>query len=122
MGNLLHQERLQGVNSTLQTIVKDAVKNLTFDVSVSEGLRTVEKQREYVNAGKSKTMNSKHITGEAVDLYPIAGGSIDNTKFAALAAEIKRVALQHFAIIEWGGDWKTFVDKPHFQINAVKKN
>ena len=122
MGNLLHSERLNGVNDTLVTIVKKAVESLPFDVTVAEGLRTKETQAQYVAQGKSQTMNSKHLTGEAVDLYPIVGGAIDNSKFTDLAAAIKKQAAAQFTAIEWGGDWKTFIDKPHFQINGSKKN
>ncbi|MDR1552565.1 MAG: M15 family metallopeptidase [Prevotellaceae bacterium] len=120
MGNLLHKERLEGVNESLVDITEKAVEQLNFDVTVSEGLRTIETQQKYVAEGKSKTMYSKHITGYAVDLYPIVNGSIDNTKFEQLAAEMKKQAALQCAIIEWGGDWKTFIDKPHFQLNQKK--
>jgi peptidoglycan L-alanyl-D-glutamate endopeptidase CwlK len=120
MGNLLHGDRLKGVDSTLVTIITKSAENLPFDVTVSEGLRSIETQKKYVAEGKSKTMNSKHLTGEAADLYPIVGGAIDNSKFKELADEIKKQASTQFAIVEWGGDWKTFIDKPHFQINQKK--
>ena len=116
MGNLLHAERFAGVNSTLATITKEAVKNLPFDVTVSEGLRTKETQAQYVAQGKSQTMNSKHLTGQAVDLYPIVGGAIDNSKFGELSVAMKKQASAQSISIKWGGDWKTFIDKPHFEV------
>jgi uncharacterized protein YcbK (DUF882 family) len=116
MGNLLHSERLTGVKDTLVKITKKAVESLPFDVTVSEGMRTKETQAQYVAQGKSQTMNSKHLIGEAVDLYPIVGGAIDNSKFTDLAAEMKKQAAIQSITITWGGDWKNFVDKPHFEL------
>ena len=67
----LSMERLEGVDERLKAIVIECAARCPYPFNVSEGLRTKEQQREYVRQGKSRTMNSKHLTGRAVDLYPL---------------------------------------------------
>lgn len=114
-------DRLNGVNPNLVKVVKRAIQISQYDFMVVEGLRTKETQAEYVKKGVSKTMNSYHLTGHAVDLAPIENGVIDwNNKkgqFDAVAKAMKQAAKELGVTIEWGGQWKNFVDKPHFQIN-----
>ena len=52
----LSMERLEGVDESLKAIVIECAARCWFPFNVSEGLRTVEKQREYVRQGKSRTM------------------------------------------------------------------
>lgn len=113
-------DRLVGVKEDLVKVVKRAIEISEYDFMVVEGLRTIETQKKYVAQGKSKTMNSYHLTGHAVDLAPIENGSIDwNNKkgqFDAVARAMKKAASELGVKITWGGDWQSFVDKPHFQI------
>lgn len=113
-------DRLNGVDANLVKVVKRAIQISQYDFMVVEGLRTIETQKQYVAQGKSKTMNSYHLTGHAVDLAPLENGAIDwNNKkgqFDAVAKAMKQAAKELNVSIEWGGDWKTFVDKPHFQV------
>lgn len=113
-------DRLKGVDANLVKVVKRAIQISQYDFMVVEGLRTIETQKQYVAQGKSKTMNSYHLTGHAVDLAPLENGAIDwNNKkgqFDAVAKAMKQAAKELNVSIEWGGDWKTFVDKPHFQV------
>lgn len=113
-------DRLKGVDSNLVKVVKRAIEVSEYDFMVVEGLRTIETQREYVKKGVSKTMNSFHLTGHAVDLAPLENGAIDwgNSKgqFDSVAKAMKQAAKELGVKIEWGGDWKSFVDKPHFQV------
>jgi peptidoglycan L-alanyl-D-glutamate endopeptidase CwlK len=112
-------DRLQGVHPDLVRVVKRAIKITPVDFSVVEGVRTLAKQREYFLKGKSKTMNSRHLTGHAVDLAPWVNGTIDWTDGAhwdALSRAVKEAALAENVPVEWGGGWATFVDKPHWQL------
>lgn len=113
------RERLQGVHPDLVRVVERAIQISPVDFTVIEGLRTVEKQREYVRAGASKTMNSRHITGHAVDLAPWVGGTVrwDWPLFYKLAPAMKRAAQELGVAIVWGGDWRTFKDGPHFELD-----
>ena len=63
-------------------------------------------------------MNSKHIVGKAVDLAALVGGSVrwDWPLYEKLATAMKRAAEITNTPIEWGGDWITFKDGPHFQL------
>lgn len=113
-------KRLDGVNPKLVSVVKKAIQISDYDFIVVEGLRSIETQRKYVSEGKSKTMKSYHLTGDAVDLAPIENGKIDWTnskgQFDSVAESMKQAAKEFGVKITWGGDWKSFVDKPHFQI------
>ena len=114
----LSKKRLEGVNERLTAIVLECAKRCPFPFNVSEGLRTVEKQREYVRQGKSRTMNSKHLTGKAVDLYPLSMDrkQVDWSRFEELADLMFQVARDQDTEIVWGGHWKTLVDKCHFEL------
>jgi peptidoglycan L-alanyl-D-glutamate endopeptidase CwlK len=109
-------KKLQGVNSKLVAIVELASKSSPF--VVVEGIRTVERQKELVAKGASKTMNSKHLVGRAVDLAPTIGGQIrwDWPLFYPMAEAVKDAAKELGITIVWGGDWKTFKDGPHFEL------
>ena len=113
-------DRLKGVHPDLVKVVKRAIQISQYDFIVVEGLRSKETQTEYVKKGVSKTMNSYHLTGHAVDLAPLENGAIDwNNKkgqFDAVAKAMKQAAKELNVQIEWGGDWVRFVDKPHFQV------
>ena len=111
-------ERLEGVDERLKAIVIECAVRCKFPFNVSEGLRTVEKQREYVGQGKSRTMKSKHLIGKAVDLYPLTMNrkQVDWSRFDDLAELMFQVASEQGVAIVWGGNWKSFVDKSHFEM------
>ena len=109
-------ERLVGVHPDLVRVVKRAIELTEHDFSVIEGLRTVETQRAYVAKGASKTMNSRHITGHAVDLYPV-GRPTPWDKCPVVAAAVQAAADELGVAIVWGGSWKSFVDQPHFELD-----
>ena len=114
----LSLERLEGVDECLKAVVIECAARCSFPFNVSEGVRTIEKQREYYHQGKSKTMNSKHLTGKAVDLYPLTMNrkQVDWSRFEDLADLMFQVAKDQDTEIVWGGHWKTFVDKCHFEL------
>ncbi|MNW36999.1 Peptidoglycan L-alanyl-D-glutamate endopeptidase CwlK precursor [compost metagenome] len=87
------------------------------DILIYETIRTIETQKKYLADGKSKTLKSYHLVGQALDFVPVnASGAMDYNGYGS--ALIKRAITEAKRLgFEWGGDWKTFVDKPHLQFN-----
>lgn len=118
------ERNLQGVHPDLVAIVRRAFGLLAersdgLGAIVTEGRRTTMRQAELVKAGASKTMNSRHITGHAVDLAATVGGEVrwDWPLYAKLAA-VMRESAQGVPIV-WGGSWKSFPDGPHFELDRL---
>ena len=114
----LSLSRLEGVHPDLVKVVKRAIEITEVDFRVSEGLRTKARQAELVKSGASQTQNSRHLTGHAVDLVAMIGLDIrwDWPLYYKIADAVKQAAKELNVHIEWGGDWKTFKDGPHFQL------
>ena len=112
------KERLKGVHPDLVRVVERAIQLTEVDFSVSEGLRTAARQQQLVKSGASKTMRSRHLTGHAVDLAAVIDGEIrwDWPLYAKIAKAVKQAAAEVKVPIEWGGDWRTFKDGPHWQL------
>lgn len=112
------EKLLVGVHPDLVRVVRRAAEITTIDFVVTEGLRTLARQKQLVAAGASKTMKSRHLTGHAVDLAAVVGGKVrwDWPLYANLADAMKRAAIELGVPLEWGGDWKSFKDGPHFQL------
>lgn len=115
-------KRLEGVHEDLVKIVKLAIDYSPNTFIVTEGLRTLERQKQLVAAGASQTLRSRHLTGHAVDLAVKIGGEVrwDWPLYNGIAVIMKDCANQLDLSIEWGGDWKTFKDGPHFQLPWAK--
>ena len=113
------EANLIGVHPDLVRVVRRALELTEYDFGVIEGVRTREKQAEYVLSGASQTMDSRHITGHAVDLYP-SGKPTPWHNCKAVADAMYRAAKELDVSIVWGGSWKTFVDQPHFELNRSK--
>ena len=113
------KHRLKGVHPDLVAVVKRAIEISSVDFTVLEGMRTVSRQRELVAKGASTTMNSRHLTGHAVDLGAWVDGTVrwDWPLYHKIAAAMKQAAKEEGVIMEWGGDWASFPDGPHFQLN-----
>lgn len=111
-------KNLQGVHYDLARVVRRAATLTDLDFVVTEGLRSVDRQRELVARGASRTLRSRHLDGHAVDLAAVIGGEVrwDWPLYPKLAAVMKRAAAELEVPIEWGGDWKKFRDGPHFQL------
>ncbi|WP_223621168.1 M15 family metallopeptidase [Lysobacter sp. ESA13C] len=112
------KDNLQGVHPDLVRVVERAIQLTKVDFVVTEGLRSLARQRQLKDAGASKTLRSRHITGHAVDLAAIVGKDIrwDWPLYPQLAAAMKQAARELGVPLEWGGDWKSFKDGPHFQL------
>lgn len=140
-------DNLNGVDIRLVEVVNIAIKVTGVDFAVTEGLRTLQRQQELVAAGASQTMNSKHITGQAVDLVAFIGDRIswELNLYDDIADAMKIGANQVGVPIRWGAAWqisdigswdstmqdamdayidlrrnqgrRPFIDSPHFEIS-----
>jgi peptidoglycan L-alanyl-D-glutamate endopeptidase CwlK len=102
--------RLAGVHPDLVRVVRRAAEGGAL-FRVVEGMRTVERQRDLVAAGASQTMNSRHLTGHAVDLAPLVDGAVswDWKHFYPLADAVAHAARAEGVPIIWGGAWGRLV-------------
>jgi peptidoglycan LD-endopeptidase CwlK len=66
--------KLQGVDEQLVATVKLAITVTKVDFGVVCGIRTYKEQEALVAKGASKTMRSKHLDGDAVDLMAYMDG------------------------------------------------
>lgn len=114
---------LEGVHPDLRRVVLRCAANSKMDFVVTEGKRTLARQRELVAKGASKTMKSRHLPSadglsRAVDLAVLVGGKVrwDWPLYHKLAVDMKAAAAAVGVSIEWGGDWKSFKDGPHYQL------
>ena len=114
--------RLEGVHPDLVRVVKRAAATSSLDFTVLEGLRTLERQKLLFAQRATKTMNSRHLTGHAVDLAPMISGQVswDWPLYHQLSAVVKAAALFEEVPITWGGDWRTFKDGPHWELPWAK--
>lgn len=120
--------KLETVRLPLQKLIKRASVLSQAPFTVIEGIRSVSRQKELVARGASKTMNSFHLTGDAVDLWPLgedgktlSSGSPEKEailwrQLRLIAGAVKDAARELNIPVTWGGDWKSFPDAPHFQI------
>ncbi len=142
------RERLKGVHPDLIRVVERAVRVTPVDFTVLEGVRSVARQRELVKKGASKTMDSRHITGHAVDLGAWIGGQVrfDWPLYYRIASAMQRAARELNIPIVWGGVWdrrlndlpddmdaavaayvrrrkdagrSAFIDGPHFELQKA---
>lgn len=107
-------KNLDGVHEDLARVVMKAAEKCDF--LVTEGLRSKERQAQLVKAGKSQTQNSRHLYGLAVDLCD-CDGCYDVPDMIAISRAMKSAAAELGVAIQWGGDWKTFKDTPHFELD-----
>ena len=134
-------DNLKGVHPDLVRVVHRAIELTEVDFSVIEGVRTQARQRQLLKQGATKTMNSRHLTGHAVDIAPIVDGKIswDFNYYYPLAKAMAQAATELGVPIRWGGAWThisgksgtpqewvkayrarggKFPDGPHFEIPA----
>ncbi|CNI62800.1 M15 family metallopeptidase [Yersinia pekkanenii] len=118
---------LVNVHPALVRVARRAIQLTSVDFTVIEGLRSVIRQRELVSQGSSQTLNSRHLTGHAIDCVPIINGVIpwnDKSTFKAVSDAMFQAAKELGVKIRWGGDWnengrsddERFYDGPHFEL------
>ena len=108
------KERLEGVHPDLVAVVEGAITISNVDFTVLEGLRSKERQKELFAKGASKTMNSRHITGHAVDLapWPI---SWEKEEFIPIVKAMRQAAEELGIDVVHGHDWGW--DSPHHELS-----
>ena len=115
------ESKLLGVHPDLVAVVRRAADSPILFI-VTCGARTKAEQAVLVAAGKSRTMNSRHLTGHAVDLAALLeDGTItwERDAYKFLAMTMKAAAVELGVPIEWGGEaFGSFYDGPHFQLSA----
>ena len=121
MGYKLGQKslsNLKDVHPDLVKVVKRAIELTECDFTVTEGLRTKERQAQLLKEKKTTTMNSRHLTGHAVDLAAWVDGTVSWNwdHYYKIAEAVKQAAKELNISIEWGGEWKSFPDAPHWQL------
>ena len=123
------EKRLQQIHPALASAVRAMIADLSargLVVEVVQGMRTFAEQDELYAKGRTKPGEivtqarggeSNHNYGLAVDLCPFTHDKPDwNAPMSAWAA-IGAAAEKHG--LEWGGQWKKFIDKPHVQMPAM---
>lgn len=138
-------KELQGVHADLVAVVKRAIQLTVQDFGVHDGIRTLDQQKELVKSGASQTLESRHITGHAVDLVPFINGKLrwEWGPIFRIADAVRQAAKELGTPIRWGGAWdidfteshdlpedlvedyatkrrkagkKAFLDGPHFEL------
>lgn len=114
-------KNLEGVHPKLVEVVKKAIEITHIDFGITEGVRSIEKQQQLVKDGKSRTLKSYHLTGKAVDVVAYVDGKVtwEFECYYLIAQAFKQAAKELNVRITWGGDWESFRDGPHFQIEDV---
>ena len=113
-----------GINPDLIEILDRAMEISIYDFGVpsSGGLRSTEEQAALFTAGVSKadgrTHKSFHQTGNAVDVYAFVNGkaSWDHEHLSVVAAAMLQASSELGIPLQWGGLWRGFCDRPHFQL------
>lgn len=129
-------KRMEGLHPDLRKGLNVAIQLTPFPFRIIEGPRTVARQKELVRIGASKTMNSRHIPkipqggkiaySHAFDAVPMVDldrdGEIETSEmfdwplYHKMAPFIKQAFAEVGVPIEWGGNWKSFKDGPHWQL------
>ena len=116
---------LIGIHPDLVKVMKEAIKDTPIDFVITEGVRTAKRQNEIFIAKKSKcdgyTKKSNHQIkadgfGHAVDLYPLPIQYSNAQPYIDLSKHIKATAKKLNIKLRWGGDFKNFIDRPHYEL------
>ncbi len=114
-------KELDGVHPILAFAVMQAIAITKQDFMVFDGLRTPEEQAKLVAKGSSKTNNSCHLYGLAVDLVAFVDGkpSWEERYYAGIRAAMQEIISRYDLPIEWGyAKWGW--DMPHWQITTLE--
>ncbi len=111
-------DNLKGVHKDLVEVMTEALKVTPIDFGIIEGVRSFARQKELFDAGKSQTMHSRHLVGKAVDFAAYVDGEItwEEQYYQMVASAVKLAAFKCGVPITWGGDWVTFKDSDHIEL------
>ena len=118
------RERLKGVDAKLVNVLNELIK--IMDVTVIEGLRSAERQKELLAKGATKVKYSKHMEGKAVDIAPYPIDWEDRERFHYMGGMVRGIAKALNLKVRWGGDWdsdgeikdNSFDDLVHIEIKS----
>lgn len=113
------RRNLAGLHTDLVGVAEAALARTPIDFMVTEGLRSRERQAALVRAGASRTLNSRHLTGHALDVAAWVDGQVrwDWPLYPPIAQAFKAAAADRDVSLIWGGDWPTLRDGPHFELD-----
>lgn len=121
---------LTGVHPKMIAVVERAIEITKIDFGITEGVRDLETQREYVKSGVSQTMNSKHLIQDdgyshAVDMMAYVGsrGSWEMNLYDDIADAMKQAAQEYCISLKWGACWHidNIVDYPGTMQEATEE-
>lgn len=107
------RSRLAGVDADIVTVCERLIEVTRQDLTIGEGLRSRERQAMLVRTGKSRTMNSKHLIGEAVDIWPLRDGAVpwnDLDVWYDMAVDMRAASLDTGVRLVWGARWGVPLD------------
>ena len=118
------RKRLEGVDAKLVNVLNELIK--IMDVTVIEGLRSAERQKELLAKGATKVKYSKHMEGKAVDIAPDPIDWEDRERFHYMGGMVRGIAKALNLKVRWGGDWdsdgeikdNSFDDLVHIEIKS----
>lgn len=102
--------------------INEVEKKLGHRLRITDGLRTFEQQNDLYAQGRTKPGKkvtqvkgggSYHNYGLAFDTYFTENGKVTFAK--AITPEVAKIGKD--LGLKWGGDWKSFKDMPHFELN-----
>lgn len=112
--NVRSRERMKGVHPDLVGVIEYAAEIAPGTFIVTEGLRTPDRQYQLYVSGASKTLNSRHLTGHAVDLAALVDGKVrwDWPLYHKLAELVREASIAKGISVRWGGTWKLLTETP----------
>lgn len=101
------RRNLEGVKTDLVRLCERALELSPIDFGITQGMRSEEEQAILVSIGRSQTMNSRHLTGDAIDFAPYVSGSYrDEWPFYYPIVDVFiQVAREARMTFIWGGAW-----------------
>jgi peptidoglycan LD-endopeptidase CwlK len=117
------KERLATCHPDLQSLFEKLGETENF--SVLCGHRDRDAQEAAYLSGNSRALfgESPHnrLPSMAVDIAPYPIDWNDAGRFRDLAVKVKELSKKMGIPLTWGGDFKSFVDMPHFELTDWRK-